>query len=247
MGIFDYFSSEKRRERHVEKLVRSANNKYKPKEYRQPALSELIETARAGNSEAITGLLARFAVNAEPSSEDEREKDWVCEALIDIGQTALPQIKRSLRTAESVSWIHRTLKQIVSPDAYKKELLEVLSDFDTEYERNPDRKSQTIMALSESTGEEIAEALIRFLEDVDETVRFQTVGALAKLEIDIAREPMLKTMCEDESIRVRNEAIDAFSRLGWPTTGYKKKIDALLPTGYKHEKSGKIVKLGSGK
>jgi hypothetical protein len=246
MGIFEYLSSEKRRERHIEKLVRNANNKYKPKDYRQPALSELIDTARAGNSAAIVGLLARFAVNAEPSSEDEREKDWVCEALIDIGQTALPQIRRSLRTAESVSWIHRTLKQIVSPDEYKKELLEVLSDFDTEYERNPDRKLQTIVALSETTGEEIADALLRFLGDVDETVRFQTVGALAKLEIEVAREPMLKTLCEDESIRVRNEVIEAFCHLGWPTTGHKKKIDALLPKGYKHEKSGKIVKLGSG-
>jgi hypothetical protein len=246
MGIFDFLSSEKRRERHIEKLLRSANNKYKPKEYRQPALSELIEVARAGDSVAIAGLLARFAVNAEPSSEDEREKDWVCEALIDIGQTALPQIRHSLRTAESVSWMHRTLKQIVSPGDYKAELLDVLSDFDTEYERNPDRKLQTIMALSETNGEEIAEALLRFLEDVDETVRFQTVGALARLECDLAREPMLKTMCEDESIRVRNGVIDAFVRLAWSTTGYKKKIDALLPKGYKHEKSGKIVKLGSG-
>jgi hypothetical protein len=244
MGIFDFLSSEKRRERHVVNLIRSANNKYKPKEYRQPALSELIGIAREGDGVAISGLLARFAVNAEPSSEDEREKDWVCEALIDIGQAAMPQIRHSLRTAESVSWMHRTLKQVVTPDEYKKELLEVLSDFDTEYERNPDRKLQTIVALSETEGEEIAEALIRFLEDVDETVRFQAVGALAKLECDLAREPMLKTMCEDESIRVRNEAIDAFSRLGWATTGYKKKIEGLLPKGYKHEKSGKIVKLG---
>ncbi|MCP4198663.1 MAG: hypothetical protein GY762_16070 [Proteobacteria bacterium] len=228
----------------MEKLIRSANNKYKPKDYRQPALSELIELARAGNGVAISGLLARFAVNAEPSSEDEREKDWACEALIDIGQTALPQIRHALRTAESVSWMHRTLKQVVTPDEYKKELLEVLADFDTEYERNPDRKLQTIMALSETEGEEITEALIRFLEDVDETVRFRTVGALAKLGCDLAREPMLKTMCGDESIRVRNEGIDAFSRLGWPTTGYKKKIEGLLPKGYKHEKSGKIVKLG---
>ena len=246
MGIFEYFSAEKRRERHVEKLVRSANNKYKPKEYRQPALSELIEMANGGDAEAISGLIARFAVNAEPSSEDEREKDWVCEALIDIGERALPQIRRALRSAESVSWMHRTLKQIVSPEAYKKELLDVLSDFDTEYEKNPDRKLQTIVALSETEGEEIAEALLRFLEDVDETVRFQTVGALAKLECDLARESLLKTMCEDESLRIRNEVIDAFSRLGWSTRGYKKKIDALLPKGYKHEKSGRIVKIGSG-
>ena len=95
------------------------------------------------------------------------------------------------------------------------------------------------MALAETPGEEVVSALLRFLEDVDETVRFQTVVALAKHGQEMAREPMLKTMCEDESIRVRNEAIEAFSRLEWSTTGYKKKVDNVLPKGYKQDKSGR--------
>ena len=93
--------------------------------------------------------------------------------------------------------------------------------------------------------EEVVKALLRFLEDVDETVRFQTVGALAKHGNEIAREPMLKALCEDESIRVKNEIVEAFSRLEWSTSGFKKKIDGLLPSGFKQDKSGKIVKLGS--
>ncbi len=245
MGLLDFLSSEKRKERRLERSINSANNKYKPKDYRQIALEEVIQEAKKSNERAISGLLSRFAVNAEPSSEDEREKDWVCDALIEIGTTCLPQIRRSLRSAESVNWVQRTLKNIVSSDEYKKELLHVLSEFDTEYERNPDRKLQTIMALADTSGEEITEAILRFLEDVDETVRFQTVVALAKQGMESAREPMLKVMCGDESIRVRNEVVDAFCRIGWLTTGYKKKVDAILPDGYKQDKSGKIVKLCS--
>ena len=71
------------------------------------------------------------------------------------------------------------------------------------------------------------------------------MSALAKHGNPLAREPLLKTMCEDESIRVRNEAVQAFAELGWLTTGYKKKVDGILPKGYKHDKSGKIVKLGN--
>ena len=245
MGLFDYLSSEKRKERAVDRAIRNANNKFKPKDYRQIALREVIDAAREGNEAAIAGLLARYNVNAEPSSEDENEKEWVYDALVDINRKALPMIRRALRTAESITWVQRTLKAIVSHEEYTAEMLDVLSDFDTEYERNPDRKLQTIESLADCRGEKVVEAVLRFLEDVDETVRFQTVVTLAKQEDPIAREPLLKTMCEDESIRVRNEVVDAFARLGWLTTGYKKKVDGILPQGYKHDKSGKIVKLGN--
>ncbi len=229
----------------MDRDIRSANNKFKPKDYRQISLQNVIQAAKSGNDTAIAGLLKRFTVVAEPSMEDEREKEWVYDAIIDIGRDALPQIKRALRSLESVSWVLRTLKAIVSDEEYKTELLEILEDFDTEYEKNPDRKLQTVMALAEIEHIDVAKSLLRFLEDVDETVRYQTVVALTKQGMDVAREPLLKTMCEDESIRVRNEVVDAFSRLEWPTTGFKKKVDAILPKGYKHDKSGKIIKLGS--
>ena len=245
MGIFEFLSSERRHQRKVDARVRRANNKHTPKDYRQIALQEVIDFAKAGDEAALCGLIQRFSVNAEPSIEDEKEKEWVNGALVDIGRSAIPAISRALRSAESVNWLQRVLRAIVTPDEYREELLSVLADFDTEYERNPDRKMQTIMALADVEEAGVAQALMRFLEDVDETVRFQTVVALAKIGDEAAREPMLKVLCDDESLRVRNEVIEAFAVLGWSTTGFKKKIDELLPRGYRHDKSGKIVKLGS--
>jgi hypothetical protein len=245
MGIFDYLSKERRHRRKVDARVRRANNKHTPKDYRQIALQEVIDLAKSGDEIALRGLIQRFSVNAEPSIEDEKEKEWVSDALVNIGRPALPHIAKALRTAESVNWVQRVFHGIVSPEEYAVELLSVLSGFDTEYERNPDRKTQTVMALAEVPERRVAEALLRFLEDVDETVRFQTVVSLAKIGDEIAREPMLKVMCDDESLRVRNEVIEAFASLAWSTQGFKKKIDDLLPRGYRHEKSGRIVKLGS--
>ncbi|MBN2716215.1 MAG: HEAT repeat domain-containing protein [Deltaproteobacteria bacterium] len=245
MGIFDFLSKENRTKSRIAKNVKRANNKYTPKEYRQAALYEVIELAKSGEEQAISGLLARFAVNAEPSIEDEKEKEWVCDALIDIGEKALPRIKNALRTSESVNWVQRVLRNIVDDDAYKAELMNVLDEFDTEYERNPDRKIQTVMALAELDGEDIAEKLVRFLQDVNETVRYQTVVALSKLACELAREPLLKVMCEDESIRVRNEVIEVFCSLEWNTSGAKKQVASILPAGFKQDKSGKIIRLGN--
>jgi HEAT repeat protein len=245
MGILDFLSTEKRQLRRLERVVKRANNKYTPKDYRQIALREMMDEARRGNAVALSGLLARFNVCAEPSIEDEEEKEWVHDVLVEIGVPALPYIRRALRSAESVVWVQRAFKNIVTPEEFKKELLEVVNSFDTEYERNPDRKTQTVMALAEVPGHDVAEALLRFLGDVDETVRFQTVVALAKQADEVAREPMLKTICDDESIRVRNIAIESFANLGWSTTGFKKKMEPLLPAGYTQDRSGRIVKIGS--
>ena len=41
------------------------------------------------------------------------------------------------------------------------------------------------------------------------------------------------------------QAVEAFARLGWLTTGYKKKVDSILPSGFVQDKSGKIIKLGN--
>jgi hypothetical protein len=244
MGLLDIFSAEKRQAKRLVKEIRTANNKYTPKDYRQVALSYVIECAKKKDAEAISGLLFRLNVNCEPSTEDEKEKDWACETLVEIGRDGLPQLRKSLRCAESVTWMHRILRQVVTPEEYKAELLDVLNDFDTEYERNPDRKLQTIVALAEVSGPEVVAAIVRFLDDVDETVRFQAVAALVQHADEQAREPLLDRLVKEESIRIRDEIIAAFALLSWSTAGYKNKIDELLPKGYRHEKSGKIVKLG---
>lgn len=245
MSILDYFSGEKRHARKVDARVRRANNKHTPKEYRQIALQEVIDFSKAGDEVALRGLIQRFSVNAEPSIEDEKEKEWVHDALVAIGRPALAHLSRALRSAESVNWVQRVFRDIVPEEEYKAELLDVLAAFDTEYERNPDRKMQTIVALADLPERRVAEALLRFLEDVDETVRFQTVVALSKIGDEIAREPMLRVLCDDESLRVRNEVVETFASRAWSTQGFKKKIEDLLPRGYRHEKSGRIVKLGS--
>ena len=244
MGFFDFLSADKRKENKLERDIKSANNKFKPKDYRQVSLQNVIDEAGKGNQRAVAGLLKRFSVLAEPTIEDEKEKEWVFDALTDLGDAVLPELRKALRHHESVNWIQRVLRGIVSVEAYRAEMLSVLEEFDTEYERNPDRKLQTIMALAEIVDDSVVQALIPFLEDVDETVRYQTVTALAENGAEAARESLLKVMCEDESIRIRNLTIEAFARLEWTTSGYKKKVDAVLPKGFIHEKSGKIVKLG---
>lgn len=245
MGFWDFLDKEKRALKRLEKNIRRANNKFAPKDYRQAALYEVVECARKGSDVALRGLVTRFAVNAEPSIDDEQEKEQVFDVLVGMDRTSIPALRQALRNAESITWPLRVLREVMSKEEYTGELRALIQDFDTEYERNPDRKIQSIIAISEIQDPEIGAEIVRFLKDVNETVRFQTVGALAALQHEAAREALLETMCQDESIRVRNEVVEVFAKYGWVTTGYKNKVETLLPAGYRHDSSGKIVRLGN--
>jgi hypothetical protein len=74
------------------------------------------------------------------------------------------------------------------------------------------------------------EALIPFLEDDDEGIRFTTVEALFKQKNDSAREPLLKLMtnAEEESLRIKHRIAEGFVDVGWVVKGFRGTVEKLL-------------------
>ena len=187
MGILSYFDKDVRKKRAATKAVATANNKHMPKDYRRAGLSEVMDLARKGDPIAIQGLVARFAVFAEPTIEDEEEKEWVHEELVSIGESVVSALFKAVEGgAESVSWHLRTLERILPAEAYDQKLLDLIAAFDTEYERSPDRKIQVLTVLGGRSDPRVCAAVVRFLDDVDETVRFNAVKALAEHRDEVA-------------------------------------------------------------
>jgi len=244
MSLFSYFSKDERQKRAVAGAVAKANSKHMPKDYRRAALSQVIETARQGDTSAINGLVARFSVFAEPSIEDEEEKEWIHEELVQIGKPALPALFKAVEGgAESISFHLRTLEHILSEAEYNEKLLEIINKFDTEYERNPDRKIQLIVAIGDRNDPRIPKAIVRFLEDVDETVRFNAVKALARhRDEESCREPFIRLLLRDESQRVKDELVEILGELQWSVHGYRKEVEAALPSGCRLDRQGTIKK-----
>jgi hypothetical protein len=138
-----------------------------------------------------------------------------------------------LRKADSISWGIRILERIVTPDAVVETLIGLLAEMDVEYERDPQRKVQTLATLGERTDPRIAAAVVRFLEDANETVRFHAAGTLlAQAEATAHRAALLRCFCAEESVRVRNRILDGFAVATWDVGDMLAQVKLRLTAGY---------------
>jgi hypothetical protein len=251
MGLFDFFRRKPRAAqddaaaggapvpRALERNIRKLLNKHLQPEERWGAVQAVLQDH---SDAALDAAFKRFGVYVEPSAVDNEEKEYIADVLAGRGEAILPRLKVALREMESVTWLVRIAGRILPRDALRDLLLEMLAEFDTEYARDPERKIQVIMALAEFPGDATATAVARFLEDFNETVRFQAVTTVFATKGEVAREALVSLFVREESVRVKNAVLDGLVDAGWPVTGHRSEVEKALPKGYAIDGSGKIKK-----
>lgn len=232
---------------------------------------EAIQTlSHMKSADAAAALLRRFSFSIDPSISDQEEKELAFQGIVAAGlQGELPkdekereraieeledrrqQIFEAVRSycarAEQLTWPLKVLRELLPEERLTEELVLILERFDTEYARNVDPKVQVIVAIGEagSGSEEARQAVERFLEDVNETVRFNAVQTTFALG-DESSVPALVSMLEsEESVRVKNKVGEGLSQRGWkvPSELREKAAAALRDTDqYTVDKSGNVVR-----
>jgi hypothetical protein len=232
MALFGLFVKKSDLERYAER----ANNRRAQAVDRWEAIQAL---AKMQTPEAVEALLPRFTFYVDPSITDQEEKDAAFEGIVATGNVAVAPVAAFLRKTDSISWPMKILERITPAPSVVALLLALLSEMDTEYERDPQRKVQTLATLEERTSPEIALAVVRFLEDSNETVRFHAVGALlAQPEAAEHRERLLACFLNEQSVRVRNRILDGFAAAGWDVGDKAAEIKSRLPSGYTLDRQG---------
>jgi hypothetical protein len=233
MALFGLFGSKKS---DIEKHAERAQNRRAQAVDRWEAIQALV---RIQTPEAIEALLPRFTFYVDPSITDQEEKDAAFEGIVATGEPAVGPITAFLRKADSISWPIKMLDRIVSPEMVVTTLIALLAGMDTEYERDPERKVQTLATLEERRDARIAPAAVRFLEDANETVRFNAAGALlAQPEAEEHREALLRCFCGEQSVRVRNRILEGFAASGWNVGDKAADVKPRLPAGYTLDRQG---------
>ena len=249
MGLLDIFSKDKRDERALAKNIERAGNKHAQSMDRMKAFEAL---AADGSTDALYGLLKRFGWQYHKTIEDEQEKDWIFEVLVDKGKTALPAIRKYLLSADSVSWPLRVLDKIASDEEEMAALEEVLARHEPGYERDPSKKIQLLGhlgALKQSMGDKAATLVVPYLQDMDEGVRFTAVESLLRLKREVtAREPLLTLFTSDaeESLRIRLRICEGFAENQWLVQGFRGTVEKKLPDAYQLDREGHIKKRPQG-
>jgi hypothetical protein len=237
MGLFDVF---KGGGSGLQKHVTRVANKRAQKHERWESIEVL---ASDGSDEALRALLTRFRIRVDPSITDGEEKNAAFLGVVQNGEAALGPVRDFLESSDTLAWPLKILKEIQGEEEVTTILLELLSKMDTEYERDPQKKIDVIASFEERKDPRIVEAVTRFLQDMNETVRFYTVGAiLAQDEAGAALEAMTTALIAEESVRVRLRMLDGYIERGWTLGDAKEQASKKMPTGYTLGKKGEVRK-----
>jgi HEAT repeat protein len=233
MGVFDLFSKDGRSERAREKNASRAINKYMQSPDRLKALQSLLQD---GSPDALYALLRRFGMMYDKTIDDEQEKDYVFEGLVEKGGAVLQPLKRYLLSAESITWPLRLLDKIV---ATREEVIsvieEVLARHEPGYERDPTKKIQLMNHLAEIKHPRVVPLALPYLHDMDEGVRFAAVDALLRQGSEAAtRAALLDHFVSDkeDSLRLRIRVAEGFAELGWALGDKRADVERRLPDGF---------------
>lgn len=165
--------------------------------------------------EAAAALLKRFTFTIDPTITDQEEKEIAFQGVVDAGADVVPAVREFCVKAATLSWPLKILRALLEDDDYREELLDLLERFDTEYARNVEPKQQVIVALGELRGEDVRESVERFLEDVNETVRFHAVQTTFAQGDPVSVPPLVKLLASEESVRIKNKVAEGLMMRRW--------------------------------
>lgn len=222
MGLFDLFSKKSDQAgapkakpaspKELARLARLASDKLAQNYDRQDAIAALSELR---NEDGARALLRRFDFSMQPGITDQEEKEAALEGIVRAGELALEPIRSYCERAESLTWALKALRRIVPQERLVAEHLQLLEQFDTDYTRNPEPKIQLITALEEFKEDRVRSAVEPFLLDTNESVRFHAVGTVFAMDNASSVGPLVESMVEEESLRVKNRTAGGLAQRGW--------------------------------
>jgi len=242
MGFLDRFSKDGRDARAREKNAARAVNKYAQSPDRMKALQALRDD---GTDEALYALMKRFGMMYDKTIEDEQEKEWVFEMLVEKGGAVLPALKRYMAAAESISWPLRLLDKVVDGREGRIDVIaEVLERHEPGYERDPTKKIQLLTHLGSLKHARVPALVVPYLEDMDEGVRYAGLETLIRQADEAAaRAQLLDLFAKEGSLRLRLRIADGFAELGWSVADRRADIEKVLPETFQIEARGADVRI----
>jgi hypothetical protein len=249
--VFGLFS----KERALQKTIEKATNKLAQQQDRWGALERLRED---GSEEALYGLTKRWGITSLKGVEDEQEKNWVVDVLVEKGNAYPPaepgqtteqrdtgrkknqeRVTAALvrfvqsSTEHSLSYPLRVLGKVADHDKVLQFVDDIFKSEKPGYARFPDRRIDLIKWFCEWTAasdEEVIPRVTPYLADFDENVRFTAIDGLSSRPVDKIMEPLVAALVrpEEESGRIRRTIVEVLERRKAPLGARAQDVAAML-------------------
>ncbi|HEY6040256.1 MAG TPA: HEAT repeat domain-containing protein [Kofleriaceae bacterium] len=240
--VFGLFSKDRALQRTIEK----ATNKLAQQPDRWGALEKLRED---GSDEALFGLCKRFGVTAMKGVEDEQEKNWVVDVLVEKGDMVLPSLVRYMKGAEQLSFPLRVLEKVADHDKQLAIVDEILAGEPPGYVRMPDKRIDLLKWFTEHKGmtdDDVIPRVTPYVVDFDENSRFTAIEGLGTKDPQRIVEPLIDALLrpEEESGRIKRTIIEVLERTKAPLGDRKAQVAGALtgPLAEGYKVDGNVVK-----
>ena len=240
--ILELLSREGREAARIRRASKTLTERYAQPEARFDAADRLVGI---GTPEAIYQLARRFTVTSGNLQQDDQEKRWVRDVLVEQGDRAGAPLRRYVAGHDELTWAMDALLQLLPAEELAAFLFEVLQDGDPVAIRGS-KAVQILHFLAELDTEGIAAAVARCLTSSDDTVRIAAVSALRGYADPATREALLEAFASDEedSVRVRIAIAELFADLEWEIRGHRPAVERVLPDGFRVSSRGRILRAG---
>ena len=240
--ILELLSREGREAARIRRAAKTLTERYAQPEPRMDAADRLV---RIGTPEAIYQLARRFTITSGNLEQDDQEKRWVRDLLVEQGDRAADPLRRYLRGYDDITWAMDALSKLLPADELAEFLFAVLQDGEAVAIRGP-KAVQIIDFLAGLDTEGIAAGVARCLTSSDDTVRIAAVAALRGYADPATREALLEAFASDEedSVRVRIAISELFADLEWEIRGHRPGVERVLPDGFRVSSRGRILRAG---
>jgi hypothetical protein len=242
--VFGLFS----KERALQKTIEKATNKLAQQPDRWGALEKLRED---GSEDALFGLCKRFGITSMKGVEDEQEKNWVVDVLVEKGGASLPALRRYMKSADQLAFPLKVLERVADHDKILEVIDEIFASEPPGYVRMPERRIDVMKWLGEWKGasdDEVIKRVTPYVPDFDENVRFTAIDALAPREPKKIAATLVDGLLrpEEESGRIRRTIVEVLEKTKAPLGDRASAVAAML-TGplavdYKVDDKAGIVK-----
>jgi len=240
--VFGLFSKEKA----LQKTIDKATNKLSQQPDRFAALERLKED---GSDEALVGLCKRFSITSMKGVEDEQEKHWVADTLVEKGDRALTALVRYMKNAEQLAFPLRVLERIASRDQVIQIADELFAGETPGYVRMPDKRIDLLRWFAEwkpATDDELVTRLTPYVTDFDENVRFAAIDGMAPRAPEKIAPPLIAALLrpEEESGRIKRAIVEVLESHKVPLGDQASKVQAVLtgPLGDDFKVDGGLLK-----
>lgn len=227
-------------EEKADKLKEKITNMYGQTADRRYYLEQLY---KMGPDLAPKRLIQRFTRTCDNSTNDQEEKDYTKDLLVLLGSASIDPLKEFLRKNDKdFNWPYRTLSELIPNEERIEFLVELLNTIGPDYVRNPERKEQLILVVKSFNEDSIGRAVLPYLADDNETIRFVAAETVIVQAHDYGIEALADRFDVETSGRVLTLIAEAFRDKEWTIPEAKREaVSSHLPSGMRLNSSGVIV------